>query len=180
MKNYEKEFLKDKEDFYKAKYQKLRQDINHNAIDLNFKVSFNSKLKLILNKLIKKKKLNIIFIGDNKQIYLKYIFYNSKNYFKIKDKSYTFNEMHIYNYNGSPTLFLYENDPIPINFSNGSEINSTILNKLMETKFIFELLKKDEGFLGMKMNKNVLMIIAMILAFIFLFTQGFFNDIFTY
>lgn len=177
---HENIYLKDKQKLFEKKFNKLKSNINNKSLDLAFKPDFSSRLNLLLNKILKKKKLNIVFIGDNKEISFKYIFYDSKNFFTIKDKSYTFNETHFYMYKGIPLLFIYENQPIPCDFNIKTEIDSTILNDIMKSKFIVELLHKDEGILGMDLNKNTLILIAMILGALYLFSQGFLDDIFKY
>ena len=164
---------------YKKDYKNKRNDVNKNMFDLGFKPDFGCKLNLFLNKLFKKKKLNVIFIKDNKEVCLKYIFYNNKNYFKIADKSYTFTESDFYTHQGSPTLFIYENQPMPCTFKNNSKIDSKILKEVIESNFISQILSRDDGILGMGVNKNMVTIILMILAFMFLMSQGFFNDMFT-
>ena len=162
------------------KNDKLINDIHNKTLNLNFKPNFNCKLRLFLNKFLKKKKLNIVFISDNKEVYFKYIFYDNKNYFNIRDKSYTFKEKDFYVFRNKPILFIYENQPLPLLFENNSELNSEILKSIIESKFISEILSEKNSLFGLGLNKDMFILIIIILSLLFLFSQGFFNDIFSH
>lgn len=167
------------------RYEKLKKNIMTKTIDLDFKVNFASKIELFFNKIFNKKKLNIIFISNNKEVFLKYIFYNNKNYFNIKDKAFVFEGKNFYVYKNQPILFIYEDQPIPLEFKNECEIknvpfDSKTFKDAMETKIIQDVLQKDKGLFGMDIDKNTIIIFIVIIVFIFMLSQGYLDDLFTH
>lgn len=155
---------------------KLINNVNNKIFDINYKLSIYDKLAIFINiNLLRKKKLNVIFIGNNRQIDFKYCFYDKKNYFSINGKSFTFNEDCFYLLKGHPTLFIYEDNPIPL-FLSKTEINSKMLDEFLKSATISQLMKEDTGIFGMNINKDMVTIILIFLVFIFALTQGYLND----
>lgn len=157
--------------------EKQKKQWKINTLNLNFEPSLFGKIEGFLNtNFLKKKKLNVIYVSDNKHISLRYIFYKGENIFHINDKTYTFSEEHFYIFKNNPLLIIYENQSTPVILKNNNDkINSKILNSLIHSKILLDIMKKDEGIFGMDINKNLVTIVIAILVFLYLFSTGFFD-----
>lgn len=143
--------------------------------DLNYKPTFKERLNIVINKIMKKKRISIIFISTNKEIFLKYMFFEKKKSVDIGDCTYIFNEEHFYTHKNTPILILYENKATPISFIDGMEtVDANLLNAFMKSNIIEKLMVRNDSFLS-KVNKEMVMIIGLIVLFFYLMSEGFFN-----
>ena len=146
------------------------------TVNMDIKPCLKDKIEIFVNnRILRKKKIYVVFVKDNKEVFFKYYFYKTKNCVVVDEKSFIFGDKDFYSYKNNPILFIYENQPHPIQFENNSNVSSELLKTFMESNIIEKLMSRNDGFLGMNVNKNMVFIVVGILLFIYLFTQGVFD-----